>query len=58
MFFVVVGVKMRIPIQFFMGYVIAGSDEYIAGRFYVINGKSILLPLPQSPKEWKGIFED
>ena len=41
-----------------MGYVIAGSDEYIAGRFYVINGKSILLPLPQSPKEWKGIFED
>ena len=51
MFFVVVGVKMRIPIQFFMGYM-------IAGRFYVMNGKSILLPLPQSPKEWKGIFED
>jgi len=56
--FFVVGVKMRIPIQFLAGYVIAGSDEYIDGRFYVINGKSTLLPLPQSPKEWKGIFED
>lgn len=56
--FFVVGVKMRIPLQFLAGYVIAGSDEYIDGRFYVINGKSKLLPLPQSPKEWKGIFED
>ena len=56
--FFVVGVKMRLTYQLSLGYVIAGSDEYIDGRFYVINGKSTLLPLPQSPKQWKGIFED
>ena len=56
--FFVVGVKMRLTYQFSLGYVIAGSDEYIDGRLYVINGKSTLLPLPQSPKQWKGIFED
>ena len=56
--FFVIDVKMRLSILYLMGYVIAGSDEYIAGRFYVINGKSTLLPLPQSLKEWKGIFED
>ncbi len=56
--FFVVGVKMRIPLQFLAGYVIAGSDEYIDGMFYVINGRFTLQPLSQSPKEWKGIFED
>ena len=43
MFFFVVGVKMRIPIQFFMGYVIAGSDEYIDGRYNVISGNKTVL---------------
>ena len=49
---------MRLTYQFSLAYVITGSDEYIDGMFYVITGRFTLQLLPQSPKEWKGIFED